>query len=249
MSCSFACTSLRAVSSARTSCAGSDLQCTLRNQPSRISWAMPQASFRSVFTGIALKASRTWRVSSNSSASPALARAANSHCDNGPASSPIRLSGTPRASNQAVKGAGSLASFASRTIRPFPSTTHTLTLSNDTSIPAYCSMVVPPMMLGAGTNARLRSIPSPSGTTTPNRYTRHRERRPFTPSTLLAEPDLSAPPACRHDARTRGRQDRHRSRYSERVADASASRRVRLPVAPTRLPPGPPDRYAGDPAP
>src|SRR6267378_4687977 len=37
--------SLRAVSSARTSCAGSDLQCTGRNQPSRISWAMPRASF------------------------------------------------------------------------------------------------------------------------------------------------------------------------------------------------------------
>ena len=84
------CTSLRAVSSARVSCAGSDLQCTGRNQPSRISCAMPRASLRSVFTGIALKASRTCRVSSSSTASPASRIPAYSHCDSGPASRPIR---------------------------------------------------------------------------------------------------------------------------------------------------------------
>jgi hypothetical protein len=50
------CSSLRAVNSARTSCAGNDLQCTGRNQPSRISWAMLRASLRSVLTGIPLPA-------------------------------------------------------------------------------------------------------------------------------------------------------------------------------------------------
>ena len=43
----------------RVSCAAIDLQCTGRNQPSRISWAIPRASLRSDFTGIALNASRT----------------------------------------------------------------------------------------------------------------------------------------------------------------------------------------------
>src|SRR5215213_9387188 len=38
---------------------------------------------------------------------------------------------------------GSQASLASFTILPWASTMHTLALSNDTSIPAYCSMVVP----------------------------------------------------------------------------------------------------------
>lgn len=51
---------------ARSSCAGSDLQCTDRNHPNRINCAMPRASLRSVFTRIALKASRTCRVSNSS---------------------------------------------------------------------------------------------------------------------------------------------------------------------------------------
>jgi len=38
--------------------------------------------------------------------------------------------------NQAVSASGSLATFASRTIRPVASTTQTLELSSDTSIPA-----------------------------------------------------------------------------------------------------------------
>ena len=59
---SFDCTSLRAVNNARISCAAIDLQCTGRNQPSRISCAIPRASLRSLLTGIALKASRTCRV-------------------------------------------------------------------------------------------------------------------------------------------------------------------------------------------
>ena len=48
-----------------------DLQCTGRNQPSRISCAIPRASLRSDFTGIALNASRTCRVSRSSTARPA----------------------------------------------------------------------------------------------------------------------------------------------------------------------------------
>ena len=49
---SFDCTSLRAVNNARISCAAIDLQCTGRNQPSRISCTIPRASLRSLLTGI-----------------------------------------------------------------------------------------------------------------------------------------------------------------------------------------------------
>ncbi len=55
---------------------GQKLQCTGRNQPSRISCAIPCASLRSVFTGIALKASRTCRVSKSSTANPVFFRPA-----------------------------------------------------------------------------------------------------------------------------------------------------------------------------
>jgi hypothetical protein len=51
---------------------------------------------RSVLTGIALKASRTCRVSSNSTGSPASCMPADSHCDSGPASSPIRPTVNPK---------------------------------------------------------------------------------------------------------------------------------------------------------
>jgi hypothetical protein len=44
--------------------------------------------------------------------------------------------GTPRSRNQPINASGSLATFASRTIRPVASTTHTLLSSSDTSIPA-----------------------------------------------------------------------------------------------------------------
>jgi hypothetical protein len=97
---------------------------------------MPRASLRSVFTGIALNASRTCRVSSSSTAKPASRIAANSHCDSGPASSPTRATSTPSRRNQATSASGSLATLASRTIRPVASTTHTLLSSSETSIPA-----------------------------------------------------------------------------------------------------------------
>jgi hypothetical protein len=91
---------------------------------------------RSVFTGMALNASRTCRVSSSSTGSPASRMPAYSHCDSGPASNPIRETLTANLPNQAISASGSLATLASRTIRPPASTTHTLALSSDTSIPA-----------------------------------------------------------------------------------------------------------------
>jgi hypothetical protein len=87
-------------------------------------------------TGIASNAFRTCRVSSSSTARPVPFIPANSHCDNGPASSPIRSRLKPSAPNQAIRASGSLATLASRTILPLASTTHTLEHSNDTSIPA-----------------------------------------------------------------------------------------------------------------
>src|SRR3954471_24628900 len=104
---------------------------------------MPRESLRSVLTGMALKAARTWRVSSSSTGKPAAFISAKSHCDNGLASTPVRAIGGPCAANQAISASGSLATLASFTILPWASTMHTLALSNDTSIPAYCSIVVP----------------------------------------------------------------------------------------------------------
>lgn len=49
---------------------------------------------------------------------------------------PIRASGRPRSRKNADNVSGSLATFASRTILPLLSTTHTLLCSRDTSIPA-----------------------------------------------------------------------------------------------------------------
>src|SRR4051794_14431765 len=70
-------------------------------------------------------------------------RPAKSHCDSGPASRPIRAMGVPCAANQAISASGLQATLASFTILPCASTMHTLALFDDTSIPAYCSMVVP----------------------------------------------------------------------------------------------------------
>ena len=58
------------------------------------------------------------------------------HCDNGPASSPIRVTGRPSLRKKSVSASGSLGTLASRTIRPLASTTHTLLRSKETSIPA-----------------------------------------------------------------------------------------------------------------
>src|SRR3712207_7061118 len=61
----------------------------------------------------------------------------------------MRAIGVPCAANQAISASGSQATLASFKILPCASTMHTLALSNDTSMPAYCSMVVPPDV-GAG---------------------------------------------------------------------------------------------------
>src|SRR5262249_52773749 len=55
--------------------------------------------------------------------------------DNGPASSPIRSTGTPSSLKKQTRASGSLATFASLTILPRPSTTQPLESSRDTSIP------------------------------------------------------------------------------------------------------------------
>src|SRR5205085_5380151 len=73
---------------------------------------------------------------------PAATKPACSHCDRGPASNPIRLTPVSSPRKNRTRASGSLATFASRTILPTPSTTHTLLCSNDTSIPAKCSMTV-----------------------------------------------------------------------------------------------------------
>ena len=104
---------------------------------------MPRASLRSVFTTIADNAAFTWRVSSSTASKPASPTPACSHCDKGPASSPISVTSMPRPRNQAISASGSLATLASRTILPAASTTQTLLSFSDTSIPAKCSMAVP----------------------------------------------------------------------------------------------------------
>jgi hypothetical protein len=85
---------------------------------------------------MAESAAFTCRVSSSTASSPAPARPACSHCESGPASSPIRVSGTPSWPKNRTSASGSLGTLASRTIRPLASTTHTLLCSSDTSIPA-----------------------------------------------------------------------------------------------------------------
>jgi hypothetical protein len=97
---------------------------------------MPRASLRSVLTTIAESAAFTCRVSSSTASSPAPVSPACNHCDSGPASRPTRVSGRPSSRKNRTSASGSLATFASRTIRPVASTTHTLLRSKETSIPA-----------------------------------------------------------------------------------------------------------------
>ena len=112
------------------------MRCTGRYQPMRKSWAMPLASLRSVLTIIAESAALTCRVSSSTASSPAPVRPAWSDRESGPASSPTRASGRPSSRKNRTSASGSLATFASRMIRPVASTTHTLLRSKETSIPA-----------------------------------------------------------------------------------------------------------------
>lgn len=84
------------------------LQCTGRKQPIRSSWAMPQASLRSVLTTIAESAAFTWRVSSSTVAKPVWVNPAYSHCDRGPASNPMRTTGKPSLPKKRAKASDSL---------------------------------------------------------------------------------------------------------------------------------------------
>jgi hypothetical protein len=87
-------------------------------------------------TTIAESAALTCRVSSSTASSPAPVRPACSHWESGPASSPTRATATPSWRKNPTSASGSLATLASRTIRPVASTTHTLARSSETSIPA-----------------------------------------------------------------------------------------------------------------
>jgi len=96
---------------------------------------MPRASRLSVFTTIADSADFTCRVSSSTVSCPAAATPACSQCDNGPASSPTRVTATPSPAKNATSASGSLRTFASRTTLPVASTTQTLENSSETSMP------------------------------------------------------------------------------------------------------------------
>jgi hypothetical protein len=87
-------------------------------------------------TTIAESAALTCRVSSSTASSPAAVKPAWSHWLSGPASSPIRVTGKPSCWKKMISASGSLATLASRTIRPVASTTQRLLRSSDTSIPA-----------------------------------------------------------------------------------------------------------------
>ena len=85
---------------------------------------------------MAESAAFTCRVSSSTASNPAPVRPACSHCESGPASSPIRVTATPSWRKNPTSASGSLATLASRKICPVASTTHTLLRSSETSIPA-----------------------------------------------------------------------------------------------------------------
>ena len=89
-----------------------------RNHPSRISLAVPGHPSWSVFTGMVLKAVRTWRVSSSPTAKPRLVYGCMDHCDSGPASRPIRSIGAPCWENQSISASATLSAFPSRRILP-----------------------------------------------------------------------------------------------------------------------------------
>ena len=77
---------------------------------------MPRASLRSVFTIMAESAAFTCRVSSSTASNPAALSPACSHCESGPASSPIWVTATPSWRKNPTSASGSLATLVSRTI-------------------------------------------------------------------------------------------------------------------------------------
>ena len=115
--------------------------CTGRSSPTRIIWAMPRASLRSVLLICAFNTARMCRVSTQITGKPASASALNSHCDSG---SSFR-SNAPEAAGGALQhrqhASGSLATLTSRTILPASSTMQTLVSLTETSSPAKWSML------------------------------------------------------------------------------------------------------------
>ena len=81
------------------------------------------------------------RVSTQITGKPASAITLKSHCDSGPASSPIRLKWYEGFVNTVSKASGSLATFTSRTILPVSSTMQTLVSLTETSSPAKWSVL------------------------------------------------------------------------------------------------------------
>ena len=102
---------------------------------------MPRASLRSVLLICAFSTACMCRVSTQTTGNSASARALNSHCDNGPASSPIRLKRQVEFPRTFSRAAGSLATFTSFTILPVSSTMQMLVSLTDTSNPPKCSML------------------------------------------------------------------------------------------------------------
>src|SRR5215468_5211243 len=117
--------------------ASSVFTCTGLNRPTRIICAIPRASLRSVLL-ICCAVSKAFmcRVSTQITGRSAATNALTSHCDNGPASIPIRPKGTRSEVRTAMISAGSVGTFCSKITLPASSTTHTDVAFTDTSKPA-----------------------------------------------------------------------------------------------------------------
>ena len=146
MSCSLSRSSLRLVSSMRSCWLARVFTCTGLYSPTRIICAIPRASLRSLlFTCWAFSTAFMWRVSTQITGSPASANPFTSHCDSGPASSPIRAYSSPALFKKAMMASGSVATLVSRTTFPASSTMQIAVSLTDTSRPTECFMAVLPL--------------------------------------------------------------------------------------------------------
>src|SRR5437868_710262 len=115
--------------------AGHRLTCTGRYRPTRIICAMPRASLRSLLLICADSAAFICRVSTQITGKRASANALYSHCDNGPASRPMRSMASASSVRTARISAGLVATLTSRITLPALSTIHTLVSFTETSNP------------------------------------------------------------------------------------------------------------------
>src|SRR4051794_7643978 len=112
MSCSLSRSSLRLVSNMRACWLARVFTCTGLYSPTRIICAIPRASLRSLlFTCCAFRTAFMWRVSTQMTGSSAFANPFTSHCDNGPASSPIRAYSRPAPFKKPMMASGSVATL------------------------------------------------------------------------------------------------------------------------------------------